>query len=358
MTGKSEIRFPEEIIRSETIAVLWGAVWHTVRDHTTTLKFVVPDKKICSEICPIVSDACNFMIPVGDAKTQLTTLGDKGADMLKLLTTLDCSHVICLREFSDTKPTWTAGFHQKTPDAYVYDIGSGQAQGFEAKSKLDKPSKFSYYEMSLEYIEVLKHMEANKKNNALLSFGNRRKEAAKNACTDCTTHVFRRPETMNDVAKQIAETLVRVHLADKKRPLIARGTGKHRQENIDGPMYCERLMKMIQRQAETMLQKRKEATIESRRDFRRVFSGKLLTGPEEALFGSTSVCDLLGPNVSKVKGVTTILSIESGRGSTQYGFWKKPLGQRRRMAQREFSNRRDSPVMVRLLKEIVAAQDK
>merc|ERR1711964_952273 len=30
---------------------------------------------------------------------------------------------------------------------------------------------------------------------------------------------------------------------------------------------------------------------------------------------------------------------------------------RRRMAQREFSNRRDSPVMVRLLEEIIAAQD-
>merc|ERR1711964_664741 len=30
---------------------------------------------------------------------------------------------------------------------------------------------------------------------------------------------------------------------------------------------------------------------------------------------------------------------------------------RRRMAQREFSSRRDSPVMVRLLREIVAAQD-
>jgi len=35
----------------------------------------------------------------------------------------------------------------------------------------------------------------------------------------------------------------------------------------------------------------------------------------------------------------------------------KPV-QRRRMAQREFSSRRDSPVMVRLLQEIVAAQDK
>merc|ERR1711964_59228 len=30
---------------------------------------------------------------------------------------------------------------------------------------------------------------------------------------------------------------------------------------------------------------------------------------------------------------------------------------RRRMAQREFSSRRDSPVMVRLLEEIIAAQD-
>merc|ERR1711964_956695 len=31
---------------------------------------------------------------------------------------------------------------------------------------------------------------------------------------------------------------------------------------------------------------------------------------------------------------------------------------RRRMAQREFSSRRDSPVMVRLLEQIIAAQDK
>jgi len=36
---------------------------------------------------------------------------------------------------------------------------------------------------------------------------------------------------------------------------------------------------------------------------------------------------------------------------------QKLLSRRRRMAQREFSNRRDSPVMVRLLQEIVAAQD-
>jgi len=35
----------------------------------------------------------------------------------------------------------------------------------------------------------------------------------------------------------------------------------------------------------------------------------------------------------------------------------KGLPKRRRMAQREFSDRRDSPVMVRLLEEIVAAQD-
>merc|ERR1711964_130808 len=34
------------------------------------------------------------------------------------------------------------------------------------------------------------------------------------------------------------------------------------------------------------------------------------------------------------------------------------VDRRRRMAQREFSSRRDSPVMVRLLEEIVAAQNK
>jgi len=35
----------------------------------------------------------------------------------------------------------------------------------------------------------------------------------------------------------------------------------------------------------------------------------------------------------------------------------RAAGERRRMAQREFSDRRDSPVMVRLLQEIVDAQD-
>jgi len=37
--------------------------------------------------------------------------------------------------------------------------------------------------------------------------------------------------------------------------------------------------------------------------------------------------------------------------------FNKPAN-RRRMAQREFSNRRDSPVMVRLLQEIIDAQEK
>merc|ERR1711964_873561 len=39
-----------------------------------------------------------------------------------------------------------------------------------------------------------------------------------------------------------------------------------------------------------------------------------------------------------------------------YGELKR-LTRRRRMAQREFSTRRDSPVMTRLLEEIIAAQD-
>merc|ERR1712000_769673 len=100
------------------------------------------------------------MKPVDEAMTQLKTLKKDGEPMMNLLKTLDCSHVICLREFSDTKPTWTAGFHEETPEAYVYDIGSGQAQGFDAKSKLEAQSKFSYYEMSSDYIEAVNLMEA------------------------------------------------------------------------------------------------------------------------------------------------------------------------------------------------------
>merc|ERR1711964_942213 len=168
-------------------------------------------------------------------------------------------------------------------------------------------------------------------------------DAAEKACKDCTTEAFRRPDVMNAVAKKIAATLVRVHQADKYRQLIARGTGKHRQ-NANGPENFTKLMDMIKQHAEAKIHSRR-----GKKQFDRVFSGKLLTGAREALFGSTSVCDLLGPQVIKMEGITTILSVESGRGSTQYGFWKKNAATRRRMAQREFSSRRDSPVMVRLL---------
>jgi len=43
----------------------------------------------------------------------------------------------------------------------------------------------------------------------------------------------------------------------------------------------------------------------------------------------------------------------------QWELWRVLLGHhaKRRLAQREFSSRRDSPVMVRLLQEIIAAQD-
>jgi len=95
-------------------------------------------------------------------------------------------------------------------------------------------------------------------------------------------------------------------------------------------------------------------------EFTKIFDGKLLTPADEALFGSTSVCDILGPVCSKVQdaALTTILSVESGKGSTQYGFWRKIPSRRRRMAQREFSSRRDSPVMIRLLQQIVHANQK
>jgi len=47
----------------------------------------------------------------------------------------------------------------------------------------------------------------------------------------------------------------------------------------------------------------------------------------------------------------------TGYATCKVSGYKIKLDERRRMAQREFSSRRDSPVMVRLLKQIVAAQD-
>merc|ERR1711964_836389 len=57
----------------------------------------------------------------------------------------------------------------------------------------------------------------------------------------------------------------------------------------------------------------------------------------------------------------TLPGLEKGAGTTGTagaGDATPPTRERRRMAQREFSSRRDSPVMVRLLEEIIAAQDK
>merc|ERR1711964_605640 len=185
MAGKSEIRFPEEIIPDETIAVLWGAVWHTVKKHTARLEFVVPDKSGTYGECPTLSNAHNFMKPVNEAMDQLQTLGKDGKPMRDLLKTLGCSHVICLREFSDAKPTWTAGFHEETPEAYIYDIGSGQGQGFEAKSILDTDNaKFSYYEVTRAHKEGMFLMAQAKKKNTFLQ---KKIDAAEKACKDCTT---------------------------------------------------------------------------------------------------------------------------------------------------------------------------
>merc|ERR1711964_370049 len=47
-----------------------------------------------------------------------------------------------------------------------------------------------------------------------------------------------------------------------------------------------------------------------------------------------------------------------GPTTSKISAYTEPKETRRRMAQREFSSRRDSPVMVRLLEEIIAAQDK
>merc|ERR1711964_385509 len=322
MAGKpeSEIEFPEEIQRNQTIAILWGAIWHRVKAYHKTLKFVVPDVKSGRGIES--TNAHIFMQPFegeNGAKEQLKELETDGEPMLKLLTTLGCSHVICLRDFNDTKPTWTAGFHAVTPNAYVYDLGSGQAGGFEGKNRLDQDSKFNYWEMA--------------------------KDEAKEDCENCTSAGFRQKETMEAVAARIAETLVAVHKKDTARQIILRGTGKHR----DHTEIFGELMGMVQK--EVSLRTREKYT-----QFTNIFDGKLLTPDEEALFGSMSLCGILGPEIIKVESANlkTMLSIESGKGSTQYGFQTR-LERRRRMAQREFSSRRDSPVMTRLLKEIVRA---
>jgi len=451
MAGEYNIAFPKSINPDETVAVLWGAIWHCVKAYHATLSFVVPDNSGKYGEAVNSSDALRFMIPLEKAIEQLEKLDGKGDTMLNLLKTLNCSHVICLREFIDTKPTWSEGFHEKSPNAYVYDIGSGQAQGFNYdtetnKSILDKDSKFSYYEATKRYQDI-KRM-----GNATHGIMKNRLDTAKDACKDCTKGVFRQTETMNAVAERIAQTLARIHNAEPNRPLIVRGTGKHRQG--DGPDVFADLVKMIKTRAFRYISTNKVARSTTSRShtkfggskatrmkrFNAVFSGKLLTGAQEAKFGSTSVCHILGPYISGLllpswkeatsedgrtfyyltaekpedpsskptppgseqwpksatwtrptESPTSILSVESGKGSTQYGFWingtwtevttpeegtvyrhvdtngkiineqkERPTTlpvKRRRMAQREFSSRRDSPVMVRLLQQIIDAQD-
>merc|ERR1711964_6455 len=90
---ESKIEFPKEIQRNQTIAVLWGAIWHRVKAYKT-LKFVVPDVK--SGNCIDSTNAHTFMVPFegqNGAKEQLKELGTNGEPMLNLLTTLGCSHV-------------------------------------------------------------------------------------------------------------------------------------------------------------------------------------------------------------------------------------------------------------------------
>merc|ERR1711964_184478 len=77
------------------------------------------------------------------------------------------------------------------------------------------------------------------------------------------------------------------------------------------------------------------------------------------------------PTYKKIKGKKTLKVCVEWTGKDRYGkektkgsrgFFDNCLviahtKKRRRMAQREFSNRRDSPVMVRLLEQIIDAQD-
>merc|ERR1711964_469671 len=71
------------------------------------------------------------------------------------------------------------------------------------------------------------------------------------------------------------------------------------------------------------------------------------------------------PLLKRVGGrrATTYYARPDGTGRASMGSLTPQISnsaefsRRRRMAQREFSNRRDSPVMVRLLQQIIAAQD-
>merc|ERR1711964_970047 len=203
----------------------------------------------------------------------------------------------------DKKPTWTAAFHEKTPGAYVCNIGSGQTEGYASKYFLEDASKFNYYEETNEYKAAAKKDQ----------------KAVKTECKDFSASAYRKPENLKAVAEKIVATLVAVHKANQTTPIIARGTGKHRQKKgpIDGPANFEKLI-------ETILAEAKKILGADYPTFRNIFSGELLPGDDEARFGGASICDILGPLVQRVQDVTTILSIESGKGSTQYAFWKSP----------------------------------
>merc|ERR1711964_299851 len=125
-------------------------------------------------------------------------LGEAGVPMMDLLKTLNCSHVICLREFEEKKPTWTAAFHEKQPGAYVCNIGSGQTEGYASKYFLEDASKFSYYEETNEYKAAAKKDQ----------------KAVKKECKDFSAPAYRKTANLEAVAGRIAATLVEVHEYD------------------------------------------------------------------------------------------------------------------------------------------------
>jgi len=75
---------------------------------------------------------------------------------------------------------------------------------------------------------------------------------------------------------------------------------------------------------------------------------RYVTGPLAEFSEQDHSSKPIPTRIEKINTVLRALSTSSGSMN---------VNRRRRMAQREFSSRRDSPVMVRLLEEIIAAQD-
>jgi len=81
---------------------------------------------------------------------------------------------------------------------------------------------------------------------------------------------------------------------------------------------------------------------------------KILSIPDGNTIGDLKMPNWHYPSDHFAIGADLILTTRAGRRRIAQHDSTKPV---RRMAQREFSSRRDSPVMVRLLEEIVEAQD-